>query len=389
MTRPSETIRRTWTSKALGPLRGRGATSPSGVTGLPVLPPWVAVAELALFVLVVACVEWWFPQFDLASIQPNPCWLPVLLLSLQYGTVSGLLAASIAIALTVIGGFPEQDVEENHFAYLLRIWGQPLLWVAAAVLLGQFRNRQISAKLELRRRVEQLESQRAAISSHAENLRRRCDTLERRIASRPEPLVVGALSQLAAIANAPTDAPIEDLFSTAIDAVLPGAGATLHIRDGGVFVCIAATGANAAAKVSSRFTSTPRLVEAINAGMQSFSVFTATGEALLAGSGLAAAAVRHPRTSELIGLVRIDTMDAGQLGTATAAALEPIAAAFAPIVAGDRQIGDGLRTASLPGAAPQQIQARGWRRFKWLQSTSSSQSSDSAREQPVKSQASG
>ena len=93
---------------------------------------------------VPAALDHFWPSFPtLSQMQPHFFWLPVLLLSLQYGTVSGLLAAGVAIVLTAWLGWAEQEVGENHFNYLLRISTQPMLWLVAALLLGQFRLRQI------------------------------------------------------------------------------------------------------------------------------------------------------------------------------------------------------------------------------------------------------
>ena len=66
--------------------------------GLPVLPPLIALVELAALIGLIVLVDWATPDIDLTDLKPNPLWLPVLLLSLQYGTVSGLMAALFAVA---------------------------------------------------------------------------------------------------------------------------------------------------------------------------------------------------------------------------------------------------------------------------------------------------
>ena len=151
---------------------------------MPVLPPLNAFIELIVFFAVVLffdAVLQFFP--DLNEIKPHPFWFPVLLLSLQYGTVSGLLAAGVSILITTVLGWPEQDIGENHFNFLIRIWAEPVLWIVVALVLGQFRMRQIAQRRALLRKVNRLQTQRDAIEQHSTNLRGRCEMLERRIAS--------------------------------------------------------------------------------------------------------------------------------------------------------------------------------------------------------------
>src|SRR5262249_28579364 len=81
--------------------------------GLPVLPPGIALVELLVLLVVPILLEWLVPGFpDLTQIQPHPYWFPILLLSLQYGTVSGFLAAIVAITGAWLIGWPEQDIGE-------------------------------------------------------------------------------------------------------------------------------------------------------------------------------------------------------------------------------------------------------------------------------------
>lgn len=299
--------------------------------GLPVLPPRNALVELAVFVLVIGILEWALPQFDVNLIQPNPCWLPVLLLSLQYGTVSGMLAAGVAIVITALGGFPEQEIGENHFAYLLRIWGQPMLWITAALLLGQFRMRQIAAKLELARQVASLAADRTAVAAYATRLRERCEELERRSAGRSEPLAVSVLAALTEAGRLSSSAP-EAQLGRLIDAALPGAKASLYRRDGDVMRRIATAGHAADRLPKDAITSDEPLPRALAEFRDGLSVLSREGEAALAREGLAAVPILSPNREELAGMLKIETMPAELLGTATLGALAALAAALAPAV---------------------------------------------------------
>jgi hypothetical protein len=195
----------------------------------PVLPPAAALVEIAVLFCLIIGLGWLTGQ-DISDMRPHPFWVPVLLLSLQYGTVSGLLAAGIATLFTAFGQLPEQTVGETYFVYFLRIWIEPILWLASAVLLGQFRMRQIADKMELVRQVEELGAQRTSLAGYASQLRQRCEGLERRLAGRQEP---DALVMLQSIARArQLGAPgMSAAFAGVMQAVLPGAQASLFVLD--------------------------------------------------------------------------------------------------------------------------------------------------------------
>lgn len=347
--------------------RGQEAAPGDALIGLPVLPPWGAIGEIAAFVLAILALEWFAPAFDLNAVQPHPCWLPVLLLSLQYGTVSGMLAAFISIAIYAIGGFPEQDVGENHFAYLLRIWGQPMLWVAAAVLFGQFRMRQIAAKIELRRSVVELERQRAAISAFADNLRRRCDMLERHIAARAEPAALDVLSRLASIGSADGQA-VESEFAAIMRAAFPGAKASLYRREADAFVRVATAGHAADATVTEMAARLPATGAASSRLLSlpgAVSVLTQEGERALAGSGVAAAPVRDA-TGEVCGLLKLESIEPVQLGPALPGALQTIASALAPMLDSEARLGAERARVGEHAEPAASGQSRSWRRLRWF-----------------------
>ena len=71
-----------------------------------------------------------------SDIEPNPYWLPVLVLAMSYGSGMGLAAAAIASLIWVVA--PHQwpsgidELGEQHHLSLL-----PLLWTMAALLIGE------------------------------------------------------------------------------------------------------------------------------------------------------------------------------------------------------------------------------------------------------------
>jgi hypothetical protein len=219
-------------------------------SAVPVLPPRLAVLEIIVLLVIPALLEWLWPPFpDFTTFQPHPYWAAILILSLQYGTVSGLLAAAVAVIATVLIGLPEPDIGENHFAYLMRAWTQPVLWIAAALILGHFRMRQIEQRNELTRIVDELHSRSATLTTQATGLQTRCNTLERRLATRPKSDTAIYLDGVAALWNA-TPEQVPAHFDAALQAAFPGARAAIYAHDGHTVRLVARSNPQGLAPVS-------------------------------------------------------------------------------------------------------------------------------------------
>jgi len=295
-------------------------------TGLPVLPPVAALVEIAVFVILPGLLDYAVPGFPtLNETQPHFYWLPVLLLTLQYGSPSGLLAAGVAIVISSFLGWPEQEIGENHFSYLLRIWLQPVLWIATAVVLGQFRLRQIEAKQALERSVTLLAEQRAELAVHAQRLRDRCDRLERLIATRHEAggsALMAAIGRTQAMTRADAERALHDCIALAFGecrlTMLVLAGDELRatfrhgIEDG---------------RAPQRIPSASPFFQAIVRRRETLSVLAPAGEQSLDGHGLAA--VPMASDGNVVGALLLEACSPDQLDRATSDRLAALAMAMA------------------------------------------------------------
>ena len=100
----------------------------------------------------------------LGAISPSPFWIPVLLLSVQYGVSAGLISALVALVASAVIGWPDQAGTEDFYDYSLRIWREPILWLAAAVVLGTLQAQQLRKIEALRDRIAEAEVQRQSIA---------------------------------------------------------------------------------------------------------------------------------------------------------------------------------------------------------------------------------
>ncbi len=332
--------------------------------GLPVLPPRNALIELAVFFAIIVGLEFGVDSLpDLNELEPHPFWLPVLLLSLQYGTVSGLLAAGVSILFTAFMGWPEQDIGENHFSYLIRIWAEPVLWIAASLVLGQFRMRQISERRVLHRNVQELRVQRTAIAAYSENLRERCERLERNIAGRGDPAGKALLNALAVLGTADPEL-FQLRFGAALE-VLLGAGQYSLFALRGVRAELAAShGWSEADLLHRSFAADDPLAHHLLVELRGLTILQAGDETILAGQGMAAVPVRSNDRSRVLGFLKVEQILPERMGDELNSHLEMIAARLSgalELMGGDAILieGDGRPRKAHPS------RSQHWRKKRW------------------------
>ena len=286
----------------------RAAGVPAAKYGLDVLPPLSALVELTAIFAVLLAIDWLWPALDFNNVQPSPYWLAVLLLSLQYGTASGSIAAIVSIAVYfALATLPEQGVGENEFAYRLRILAQPIGWIATAVFLGQFRMVQIAAKRELMLKLAELEAQSQTLAGYANRLRGRCDTLERDIVARSgaeDRRLLTALAKLRDPASAAGPA-----IADCLAAAYPGGTVSLYVRTPAGWQRAASAGWPEPAPWLDLIPLDHPLASAI-AAKRSLNVVRSGDEFALAGQGLAAIPVVNETGGAVTAMIKVEAAEA-------------------------------------------------------------------------------
>ncbi|MCE7796315.1 hypothetical protein LWE61_07030 [Sphingobium sufflavum] len=96
----------------------------------------IGVELLVMIVLLLVIDRLWGGQDGFVGFQPNPYWLPVLVMAVTYGSWAGLAAAGAA----TLAWLATNGVDANrgdYFDYMFAISLPPLLWYTAAVILGE------------------------------------------------------------------------------------------------------------------------------------------------------------------------------------------------------------------------------------------------------------
>ena len=144
---------------------------------------FTALFELAVLLGIVVALELFFQPGLIVELKPHPFWIPVLLVSLQYGTIDGLVAVAASTVAVWLLGWPQPHPNEDYLGYLSRVWNEPLLWLGAAILIGEFRLRQLSELRGLQARVVGLEKERELLKGEVVDSRSRVRFLETHLAA--------------------------------------------------------------------------------------------------------------------------------------------------------------------------------------------------------------
>lgn len=334
-------------------------STPHGAVWLPVLPPAGAFAELAVLFGVIHLVNFIAPEIDVLNLEPSPYWLPILLLSLQYGTVAGLLAAGAATLAYVMNGLPEQNIDEHHFSYLLRVWSLPILWIGVSLVLGQFRMHQIELKQRLQDGLAQRTKEAQALTSYVGDLERRCRELERLLTTRGVQGGGGVLDALAKLGSGAADLPgfLDALCRTAF----PNSQITLFaLQASGLEVAHSSGGPLAGTR---RLPADHALYKTVAGERMPVSVLDSFGEKVLAGEGLASVPILHDESGRVLGILKLERAGSDVLSDGVLDRLSVAARLIAPMMAEPRIIVDNTAERALAGGDG--IRKR--RHFTWSQ----------------------
>lgn len=323
-------------------MRVRSAWTDDRLSGC---PPWILelVIVFAILLLIAAATP---IGANFGSISPHPFWIPVLLLSSQYGTLPGITAAVVAMALHWLAGAPPPAGGEDIYDYLNRVWREPMLWPVAAVVLGGFRAQQAEKTEALRSRLVERDAKLRAIASQAEELRSHCEALERQIACAPDRSIEAGLAALDEVRRA-TPERLKGVLPRAVEMLVgPASYLLLTLRDGRLTVNAELSSAPGVGHRLPRPKCLPEILEVeLARRRRPLSVRSAEAVDTLAGVALIAAPVHSPVVERLSGALLIQTMDPMRLTEETERNLGVLCRELAHALDADRVSGKRQRAA--------------------------------------------
>lgn len=281
-----------------------------------------ALIEIMLFLAIAAGVDLAFFAGDrFWEVYPHPFWILVLLITVQYGTNEGLMAAVAASLALLLGNMPEQSVYQDLYAYLLEVSTRPLLWCTAAIALGELREKQMTERDALREELNASEHRATTLASAYDTLKRHKGDLEIRIAGAPQTLIdaIQAACRMTAARE-------EDILSAAADiirkTVNPGAF-SLYLPDGDTLSLKHAHGWDeATASYATAFAPGSALYQAVMVNGECVHIARETGEKILDDQGVLVCPLTCPEEARPIGMLKIEQLDFTKLTISNVALCE-------------------------------------------------------------------
>lgn len=143
-----------------------------------------ALFETVAFLLVMLVCNYFFGAGDrFWGVEPHPFWVIVVLIAVQYGTSEGVMAAVLASVALLFGNTPEQQLNQDMYAYLYEILHLPVLWLIGGVVVGELRQRHVREREYLQKELAEARKREEVIAESYHKVKTLKERLELKIAS--------------------------------------------------------------------------------------------------------------------------------------------------------------------------------------------------------------
>lgn len=265
-----------------------------------------AILEIALFLGIALAVDHaFFDGTRFRSAHQHPFWILVLLVSAQYGTTAGLLAAAAAGVALLAGNIPPQLISQDRFAWAFEVYRLPLMWFVSAVVLGELRMRQLHERISLREQLRETSEREQILATAYKRLGAAKDALETRLASQ----LKSAVSMYESVRAIEKLNPSEVLMGTGdlIRSVMNPEKFSAWLLNNGRLEPTIREGWSEQDVVRDYGPESELFVEIV-ARQRLLSVANSDDAAALAGAGVAAAPIVVPDSGRVIGMLKIEKL---------------------------------------------------------------------------------
>lgn len=264
-----------------------------------------AFIETILFLLAFCVVDGLaFSGERFFSVYPHPFWIVVLIISVQYGTGAGIFAAIAASVALLFGNMPEQNIQQDMYEYLLFVAARPLMWVTAAVIIGELRERHVRERDSLRKQLLETQEREEEIAGSYDRVYNIKENLEARIAGQLRSSIAAYSAAKAIDKLRPSEVilGIEDLISS----IMSPKQFSVFLLKNQKLDSIIHYGWNADSDYSSSFSADAPIFHETIGRQRILCAVNADDEKILAGEGVLAGAIRNPETGEVVGIIKIE-----------------------------------------------------------------------------------
>lgn len=266
----------------------------------------VVLVEIGLFLAAALALDWSLFDADrFADVQPHPFWIIVLIAALQYGTNEGLAAAAAATAALLVGNIPPPTIEQDIYDYYLSLSANPVMWLIAAVLIGEMRNRQIVERDLLAARAAEAERRNTVLAEDYRRLDGVREGLEVRVAGQMRTALTTYDAARALESNG--TAQVLRGITELINVLLGPEKFSVFLLEEGALVAAVTEGWSAETPWPRRYEADTRLFEQVVGRQQMVAVTDLAGRLALEDQGLLAGPLLAA-SGEVVGMLKIEEM---------------------------------------------------------------------------------
>ncbi|MCB1740669.1 MAG: GAF domain-containing protein [Gammaproteobacteria bacterium] len=266
-----------------------------------------AIAELCGLLAVLVLFDLWlFSGNGYWEVEPHPFWAIVILLSVQYGSGAGLIAAVTCSLVLLLLHAPERGPTQDLYAYVYEFAHRPLFWLTAAIVVGELRVRQIRDRDRLARELAESKQREQTIAQAYLQLDDVREQLEARVAGQ----LRSVLSMYQAAKAVETMEPARVLLGALdnVRAVMSPQKASIFLLSGEELQAGLQSGWGSSDRFKRRLRPEDPLYVAIVERGQVLCASDPEHEAMLAGQGVLAGPLVNPDTGDVRGMLKIEDL---------------------------------------------------------------------------------
>jgi GAF domain-containing protein len=241
------------------------------------------------------------------EVNPHPFLFIVILISVQYGAIEGLIAAFLASAALLAGNVPAQSFSQDLYEYYLHIGQQPIIWSVSAILIGGFRDRYLEERQDLEKKLTHSQKQVEVFSKACEISDMERKRLETHVSGQSSFLL--SLHQTALDMDAVAPEQILDNILEIAQRVTKSEKCSWYVLDNSVLETSSQLGWQIDEPYVRVFTALSPLFQEIIGKKRTLNITHKEDEAILDGQGMMAGPIVSPTTGKVYGMLKIERLN--------------------------------------------------------------------------------
>ena len=280
-----------------------------------------ALIEMGIFFVIALLIDLFFLDGNRYwPMEPHPFWVVVILMAVQYGTSEGVLSAVIASVILLFGNMPEMQTDQYN--YWLHVFSRPLMWVVAAVIVGELRQRHIREREYLYAELREAQRREETISNSYVKVKDIKEKLELRIASQLRASVDTYRAAKAIEKNHPND--VLNGVQELVHSVLQPKKFSVYLLGSEGLDSTITYGWQADDRFAQKFDSGSQLYKEVIGGQKVLCVANADHQKVLGDQGVLAGPLIDNETGEINGMLKIEQTGFMDLNLSTIEAFHSI-----------------------------------------------------------------